>query len=131
MTPSGGVVRSHHVCRLGHGQAATAHAQVQWRVNLSVVELHQHVCPDNAQLGRTEGHEGGHIEAAHADDVDILAVRGEAQLPGPGILEVGLRLDPGAAHDWHHLGKNTPLGQSQHEFIFRTQSLILIRGRRH
>ena len=59
-----------------------ADAEVERRVDLRVIELHQHVGAADADLGGAERDEGGDVEAAHADDVERRVVGGEAKSAG-------------------------------------------------
>ena len=74
-----------HFARGGDGfgdrHAALGDAQVQRRVNLGIVELHQHVGTANADLCRAERDEGRHVERPHPDQVDVGPVGGEAKRP--------------------------------------------------
>src|SRR5262245_22242504 len=71
MAPAPGIVAVGHLRRPRHREPALADAEVDRRVDLGVVELHQHIIARDAEMGRAEGHEGRHVEGAHADDVEI------------------------------------------------------------
>ena len=96
VAPAPGIVAARHLDRLGDGQPAVADAEIDRRVDLGIVELHQHVAAGDAEMGGAEGHERGDVEGAHADDVEVGMVGGEAQLARLGIGEGRLGLDAGA-----------------------------------
>ena len=52
MAPASRVVVARHLDRLGHGQAALADAEIDRRVDLGIVELHQHIGAADADAGR-------------------------------------------------------------------------------
>ena len=72
-------------------------------------------------MGAAEGDEGGDVEAANPDDIDLGQVGGEAKPPVVIVIEGGFRLDAGQAYHRHHLGEDAPLGQGQDQFFVGTQ----------
>src|SRR5471030_1022253 len=82
MTPAARIVLARHLDRLGYGQAALADAEIDRRVDLGIVELHQHVVARDAEVRGAKGHESSNVERAHADDVEVGMVGGEAQQAG-------------------------------------------------
>src|SRR5260370_1027992 len=65
--------------------------EVERRVNLGIIELHQYVIAGNAELSRAEGDKGGHVEAADADQIEAAFAGGEAELTRRRIVEGALR----------------------------------------
>ncbi len=57
-----------HCCR--DGEAAMPDIEVERRIDLRIIEFHQHVIAGDAELRGAEGNEGGGIEAAHADQIE-------------------------------------------------------------
>ena len=56
--------------RRGHGHTAMPDIEIERRVDLGIIELHQHVVAGDPELGGAEGDEGRDIEAAHPDQVE-------------------------------------------------------------
>src|SRR5258707_14817671 len=106
VAPAARIVAARHLGRLGDGQPALADAEIDRRIDLGVVELHQHVGAGDAEGRGAEGHEGRHVEGAHADDVEIVVIGGEAQLARLGIGESGLGLDAGAREQRRRLDED-------------------------
>ena len=98
---------------LRHREPAAADLQIDRGVDLGIVEFHQHVAADDAQRRGAEGDEGGDIEAAHPDDLDLRPAGAEAELAALGIVEGGLGADAGARQERHHLRQDPTLGQGQ------------------
>ncbi len=96
MAPARGVVRQGQLAGLRHRHAAMADIEIERRVELAVVEFHQHVGAGDAELSRAEGDERGDVEAAHADDAEAGNIGGEAELAAGVGEERRLRLDSGA-----------------------------------
>ena len=71
MAPAPRIVAARHLGRLGDREPALADAEIDRRVDLRIVELHQHVGAGDAEMRRAEGHEGRDVEAADADDVEV------------------------------------------------------------
>ena len=117
VAPAPGIVAARHLDRLGDGQPAVADAEIDRRVDLGIVELHQHVGAGDAEMGGAEGHEGRDVEGAHADDVEVGMVGGEAELARLGIGEGRLRLDAGAREQGRRLLEDATLGQRQNELL--------------
>ena len=80
VAPAPRIVAARHLDRLGDREPAIADAEIERRVDLRIVELHQHVVAGDAEMRRAEGDEGRDVEAAHADDVEVGMVGREAQL---------------------------------------------------
>ncbi len=87
VAPAPRIVAARHLDGLGDGQPTLADAEVDRRVDLRIVEFHQHVGAGDAEMRRAEGYEGRHVEGAHADDVEIVVIGREAELPRVGIGE--------------------------------------------
>src|SRR3546814_4970106 len=81
MAPWGGIVALHHCGGLGHGDTAAPDTEIDRRVDIGIVELHQHVGAGDAELRRAEGDEGRDVEAAHPNDAEILDAGGETKRP--------------------------------------------------
>ncbi len=93
MAPARGIVHRDQRLRRGDGKPALADLEVERRIELGIVELHDHVAARNAEMGGTEGDEGRHVERPHAHDLDARLGRREAQLPRFRIVERRLGLD--------------------------------------
>src|SRR5215468_7711000 len=113
MAPTARIVAARHLDGLGHSQPALADAEIDRGIDLRVVELHQHVGAGDAEVSGAEGDEGCDIEGAHADDVEIGVIGGEAKLARLGIGEGRLGLDAGAREQGQRLGEDASLGQRQ------------------
>src|SRR5208282_5778604 len=77
----------------GDGDMAMSDIEIQRRVNLGVVELHQHVVAGNAELSRAKGDKGCNVEAAHADQVEPGLAGGKAEPARRRVFELRLGLD--------------------------------------
>ncbi len=119
MAPARGIVLARKLGGLRHGKAAAPDLEVDRRIDFRIVELHQHVAADDAQRGSAEGNERRHIEAAHADDLEIAAVGAKAQLAVIGIGEGGLRPDAGTGQERQHFAQNAPFRQGQDRRLAR------------
>src|SRR5579859_1191561 len=117
MAPARRIVLAGQFDRFGHRQMAFADAEIERGIDLGIVELHQHVIAGDADLGGAERDEGGDVEGAHADDVDMRMVGGKAECAGFRIVEIRLGFDTGGPHQRHRLVQNPALGQGQHQFI--------------
>ncbi len=117
VAPAPGIVAARHLDRLGHGQPALADTEIDRRVDLGIVELHQHVGAGDAEVRRAKGHEGRHVEGAHADDVEVGVVGGEAELARLGIGEGCFGLDAGAREQRRRFLEDAALGQRQNELL--------------
>ena len=60
----------HQLLGFGDHQPAFADAEVERRVDLRIVELHQDVVAGDPDLRGAEGDESGDVEAAHPDDAE-------------------------------------------------------------
>src|ERR1700730_10635708 len=69
------------VGRRGHREAAMTDIEVEWSVNLGIVEFHQHIIAGDAELSGAEGDESGRIETADADQIETGLACGKAELP--------------------------------------------------
>ncbi len=70
MARSSDVGLPERVRRRRDGEAAMPDIEVERRVDLRIVEFHQHVIAGDAELSGAEGDKGGGIEAAHADQIE-------------------------------------------------------------
>src|SRR5262245_7248832 len=113
VTPAPRIVTARHLDRLGDGEPAAADAEIDRRIDLGIVELHQDVGAGDTEVCRTEGHEGRDIERAHADDVEIGVIGGEAQLARLRIGKGGFRLDAGPREQGKRFAEDASLGQCQ------------------
>ncbi len=75
---------------------AMADLEIERRVDLGIIEFHQHVVAGDAELRRAERDKGRDVEAAHPDDVETGVAGGEAQLARIRIVEGRLGLDADA-----------------------------------
>src|SRR5690242_1238720 len=73
------------------GEAAMPDIEVEQRIDLRIVEFHQHIIARYAELRRAKGDKSGGIEAAHPYQVETGLTRAEAQLTRSGVIEGGLR----------------------------------------
>ncbi len=117
MAPAPRIVVARHLDRLGDSQAALADAEIDRRVDLRIVEFHQHVGAGDAEMGGAEGHERRHVEGADADDVEVGMVGREAELAGVRIGEGRLRFDAGAREHGGRFLEDAALGQRQDELL--------------
>src|SRR5579859_4914859 len=117
MAPARGIVLARQVRRLRDRQMAFADAEIERRIDLGIIEFHQHVIAGDADLGGAEGDEGGDVEGAHADDVDMRMVGGKAERARLRIVEIRFGFDAGRAYQRHRLVQNAALGQGQHQFF--------------
>ena len=113
--PAGGVVGAGGLRRLGHADAAAADAEVERRVDLGVVELHQHVGAADADLRRAMRHEGRDVEGPHPHHVERRIVGLEAQAPAVLVGVVGGGVDAGAGEQRPELVQDAALGHGEHE----------------
>src|SRR5437763_7356454 len=93
------------------GEAAMPDIEVERRVNLRIVEFHQHVIAGDAELCGAEGDKSGGIEAAHADQIETGLAGSEAQLARSGVVEGRLRLNADQAKQWHQVDVNALIRQ--------------------
>jgi len=119
VAPAPGIVAARHLDRLGDRQPALADAEVDRRVDLRIVEFHQHVGTGDAKMGRAECHESRNVERAHADDVEIGMVGREAQQARVGVGERRFRLDAGPRQYRRGLLQDPALGQGQDQLFVR------------
>src|SRR5487761_345509 len=105
-------------------EAALADAEIERRIDLGVLELHQHVAAGDTHVCATEGDEGGDVEIAHADDVEIAVIGAEAELARVRVVELALDFDSGTPHHRHHLVEDAPFRQRQDQrFVTEQRSL--------
>ena len=62
MAPARRVVAAGEIGRLRDGETAAADTEIERRIDLGIVELHQHVVAGDAELRGAEGDEGGDVE---------------------------------------------------------------------
>src|SRR5271165_29432 len=105
------------VRRRRDGEAAMPDIEIERRIDLRIVEFHQHIVAGDAELCRAEGDKSGGIEAADADQVETGLAGSKAELPRRGVLECGLRLDADFAQQRHHLAEDTPVRQCHDQRI--------------
>ena len=79
--------------RRGDRHAAMPDIEIERRVDLGIVEFHQHVVAGNPELRGAKRHECRNIEAAHPDQVERRVGGAKPQLPARRIAEGGLRHD--------------------------------------
>src|SRR6185437_3821077 len=127
MAPARRIVLAGILGRRRHDQSAMPDLEVKRRVNLRVLELHQHVVAGDPDMRGAEGDEGRHVEIAHADDVEAGMAGGEAELARIGIVESVLDLDPGAPHHGKHFAQDTPLGQRQNQLLVTAHRHALLK----
>ena len=70
MAPARGIVAAGILLGRRDDEAAVPDLEIERRVDLGIVELHQHVVAGDAEMRRAEGDEGRDVEVAHADDVE-------------------------------------------------------------
>src|SRR5207248_2494254 len=93
------------------GEAAMPDIEVERRVNLRIVELHQHIIAGDAELCGPERDKSGGIEAAHTDQIETGLAGREAELARSGVVEGRLRFDADLAQQRHDLAENSPIRQ--------------------
>src|SRR5580658_7585807 len=81
------------VDRRGHGNVAVSDLKIERRVDLRIVEFHQHVVTGDAELSRAEGDKSRDIETPQADQIEIGLAGREAQPARRGVFEGRLGLD--------------------------------------
>jgi hypothetical protein len=121
-----GIVGPGGLPRFGDRYPALADAQIERRVNLGVVKLHQHVGAANADLGGPERDEGRDVERPHAHHVQHRVVGFEAQPAAVVVLIVGRRDDAGARQQRSAFRQDAALWQGEDQ---RLVGLELERGR--
>src|SRR5580704_5603064 len=63
--------------------------KIERRVNLGIVEFHQHIIAGDAELGSAEGDEGGDVKAAHSYQIKSRHARRKAELARARIVKGG------------------------------------------
>ena len=96
-----------------HGKPANPDPEIDRRIKVSVIEFFDHIRADNPDLRCTVGYESRDIESAHTDQAGVGAVRGKGQRAALGIVEIGVRLHPGARHHRQRLVKDASLGDGE------------------
>src|SRR3546814_13198046 len=96
--PETGGARRRAVRGAGKRQAAMADAQIDRRVKLRIVELVDHVRPDDAELCRAMRDEGRDVEGAHADQRDMRLVGREHQRAALGKIGSASRRERGCSY---------------------------------
>src|SRR6516162_9137674 len=94
-------------------EMAVADIKVERRVDLGVIELHQHVVPPDTELGGAEGNKGGRIAAAYADQVEVRLAGRKTKLTRTGIVKGGLWRDANMAQERHYLAQNSAIWERQ------------------
>src|SRR5579883_2805054 len=94
-TPARRIVVAEILRRRGDDEPTLADAEIERRVDFGVLEFHQHVAAGDAHVRTAEGDEGGDVEIADADDVEIVVVGAEAELARVRIVELALDFDSG------------------------------------
>ncbi|PAV93028.1 hypothetical protein WR25_00541 [Diploscapter pachys] len=87
-----------------------ADAEIDGGVKFGIVELGQHVRPDDAELRGAVRDEGRDVESADADQLDMRHIGGEAQRAAVFVAECGFGMDTGAGEQGKGLGEDAPLG---------------------
>src|SRR5437660_11336784 len=87
------------------GEAAMPDIEVERRVNLRIVEFHQHIIAGDAELCGAEGDKSGGIEAAHADQIETGLAGSEAQLARSGVVEGWITLYAGQARQRQYVAR--------------------------
>ena len=91
--------------------------KVERRVNLGIVEFHQHIIAGNAELGSAEGDEGGDVKAAHSYQIKSRSARGKAEFARVRVVKGGLRRDAETTQQRHHLVEDPTVGQRKDQYI--------------
>src|SRR6516225_236880 len=90
--------------------------EVERRVNLRVVEFHQHVVAGDPELSRAEGDESGDVKAAHPDQIQLRRIGREAKLARAGIFKGRLRYYTNTPEQRHHLAEDPTVRQRQNQW---------------
>src|SRR5579883_852667 len=117
MAPPRGIIAAGILGGRGDHEAAMPDLEVERRVDLGVLELHQHIVAGDAKMGGAEGDESRHVEIPDADHVEAGKIGAEAKLTRLGIVEGAFDLDARATHQRDHLAEDTPLGQRQNQLL--------------
>ena len=99
--------------RFGDGEVAVADIEIDRRVELGIIEFLDHVRPDDADLRRAMGDEGGDVEGAHADQPHIVAARAEGQRAVGLVVERVVGHHARARHHRQGLVEDPPLGHGE------------------
>src|SRR5690348_3510904 len=113
MAPSCGIITADILGRRSDDEAAVSYTKVERRINLGILEFHQHIVAGDAEMRRAKRDEIGDVEIAHANDLEASVVRGEAELPRLVIGKRALDLDPGTAKERHDLAEDAPFGKRE------------------
>ena len=92
--------------------------EIEWRVNLRIIEFHQHIIACDAELGGAKRDETGDIETAHADQIETGIGGSKAQFARFRIGKGRFGLDADALQQRHYLFKDAPIRQ-RHDQRFR------------
>src|SRR3546814_13288268 len=96
-----------------------ADMQVDGSVDLRMVELHHDVLAGNPEMGCAEGEEGGGVETADPDDVELRIAGRELQLARVLVEERILGLNAGTRQQRGYGLQDAALGKGQHELVVR------------
>jgi hypothetical protein len=121
MAETAKIVAALVVARTGDDKAALADVEIERRVYFGIVELHHDVGAGDAEMRGAERDECRHVEGTDADHVELVVIGAKTKLAIVGIVERGLELDPGTAHQRHRLRKEASLGQRQNQPLIRAQ----------
>src|SRR5579872_973352 len=122
--PASRIVVTEILGRRRDDETTLADAQIERCVDFGVLEFHQHVATGDAHVRAAESDEGGDVEIAHADDVEIIVVGAEAKLARVRIVELALDFDSGTLHHRHHLVEDAPFGQRQYQRFVTEHRLL-------
>ena len=112
----------------GHDHPAITDAEVERRIYLRIIELHQHVAAGDTHLGRAESHEGRDVEGPHTQDGQVRDIRREFQLAFMLVRERSFGLDTGAREHRQKFFQNPSLGHRKAQSIVRGRHRRLLFG---
>ena len=119
MAPPAGIIAGNQLSRLCHGNATIADIQIHRRIDLRIVEFHQHIIASNAQMRRTKGDKGRHIETAHPDNRQVGHIGIKFQQPGRRIIKGRFRHNANTVQHRAQLVQYPPFRQGQHQRFIR------------
>ncbi len=116
----------------GDRDPAASDAEIDRRVDLRKVELHQHVVAGDAELRAAEGDEGGDVERADADQRHAGQVGRELQRAAVFVAKRLFGNDSGARQHRQRLLQDPPLGQRDDQLVGHDPAVTApaLRGKR-
>gem|GEM_PF-4179547 len=104
-----------HPDRAGDGNAASANSKIERRIDVGIVEFHQHIGTANADLRATMRYKSRDIERAYAHHIDLGVERWKTQTACPFTNGAAILKKPCAFQHGAQRLEDTPLWQCQNE----------------